>query len=181
MQCFGSSQFSAGYHLLHPRLVMYDLSGFSRPLRRPASPRSDFPFCWGLISWGFDATNKMPGGLTLHSLLLECPLHPFGVREGSIIYLSICFVCKYDEWYLLFACVVDVYHWHWHWPFAWFNYLLINLFKWSLKWKNDWLTVWLIIWLVISLICLIEFGPILCGRKKCCWFSEVEEIMMTTI
>ena len=29
---------SAGYRLLHPRLVMYDLCGFSRPLRRPASP-----------------------------------------------------------------------------------------------------------------------------------------------
>ena len=27
---------SAGYRLLHPRLVIYDLCGFSRPLRRPA-------------------------------------------------------------------------------------------------------------------------------------------------
>ena len=34
---------SAGYRLLHPRLVMYDLCGFSRPLRRPASPES---FCF---------------------------------------------------------------------------------------------------------------------------------------
>ena len=34
---------SAGYRLLHPRLDMYDLCGFSRPLRRPASPES---FCF---------------------------------------------------------------------------------------------------------------------------------------
>ena len=33
---------SAGSRLLHPSLVMYDLSGCSRPLRRPASPVSSF-------------------------------------------------------------------------------------------------------------------------------------------
>ena len=46
--------------------------------------------------------DKMPGGLTLHSLRLECP--PSGWGRGSIISLLICFDCRYDECYLLFAC-----------------------------------------------------------------------------
>ena len=37
------------------------------------------------------AENKMPGGLTLHSLL-ECP--PFGMREGQFkLFVSLLFVC----------------------------------------------------------------------------------------